>query len=177
MLRSTITTHDGLRFLVEAENPNHLLKILERVSNGHPVGVQLNENVDTVQHVTINKSKSVASKDYRRGYTPKWSKKDILAVANLVRSNSSLKSGVTSIVKKYLRTHGDCKKRSDATLYTIVSEYRKYFAKGDVTAIPKKTKRLLDENGLYPVGNGNAYVASNTANYLGNVHKVKVVEA
>jgi hypothetical protein len=100
-----------------------------------------------------------------------WSDRDIVNIAKIVRSNIDTKDSMAAIVKKYIVADGDHKARTDATIYTMSGDLRRYLSTGDERMIGKKFLRVLKDAGVTPV------TKSATASFLSEPRRITVQEA
>lgn len=89
-----------------------------------------------------------------RHQTP-WSDRDIVGVGKIIRDNIDLNSGVTTLVRKFLRTDADVKDRTEATIASCTSDIKLYLKTGDRKRANGKVRSVLDAHGIFPVVKSN----------------------
>lgn len=85
----------------------------------------------------------------RHGAPDPWTTRDIVAVAEIVANNLDGR-GVGKAVRRYIRNHGDNKRRTDGTLASLASSLRTYLKSSNDKYISQKVKNALATKGIRP---------------------------
>ena len=84
-----------------------------------------------------------------------WSDRDIVGVGKIIRDNIDLNSGITTLVRKFIRNDADVKDRTEATLASCTSDIKLYLKTGDKKRANGKVRSVLDAHGIFPVVRSN----------------------
>lgn len=144
-MKATLTLKNGTLVNFEcsiSEFPT-VLSALDNVSKAPKTVAQAGETSNITALLSKKKSK------YPRKTTP-WTDRDIIEIGKIVSANLQLESGLTDLVKKYVRTNADVRNRTDATLYSITSEIKLYLRTGDKKRASKKIQGILNAVGIFP---------------------------
>lgn len=99
------------------------------------------------------KAKSLANvktKKHGKGNShSRWTERDILALADIIHRGMQSDEGFSGQCIKYVRTNGDTKNRSAASIYTTSSDMKLFLNGENPNRAPKKIRAVLQANG-YP---------------------------
>ena len=149
MIKGSITLKNSSIVQFECGTAAEFVTLMSSL-NGAPVS-HSTPAVNNEMRVKGKGGRPKGSKNGKRHYRKQveWTASDIVGVARIVRENISLKSGLSTIVKSYIRKVAQNKKRSDAVIYSITSDMKQYF-RGDLHAIGKNMTTVLEAAGITP---------------------------
>ncbi len=144
-MKATLTLKNGtlVSFECHAAELSTVLAGLDNVSKAPKTLSEAGEASNITALLTKKKK-------YPRKTTP-WSDKDITEIGRIVKNNLNLNSGITKYVQKYIRTNGDVRNRTEATLYSITSDIKSYLKTGEDKFASKKIRGILNGAGITPV--------------------------
>lgn len=97
---------------------------------------------------TINRPKHYKKKHKQNEV---WSENDIIGIAKIVRENLQMKSGLSSIIKTYIRKLADNRQRNTSTIYTITSDLKSYL-RGNKESVGHRIRTILEREGITSTG-------------------------
>lgn len=139
MIKSSIVTF-------ETETVEQMTKLILAHTGGKKLAT-LAPAAPAVEAVTSAPAKRHYAK--RHGAPDPWTTRDIVAVAEIVANNLDGR-GVGKAVRRYIRNHGDNKRRTDGTLASLASSLRTYLKFSNDKYISQKVKNALATKGIHP---------------------------
>lgn len=147
MFKGTISLKDGTVVQFECQSATEFGALMSTL------GGKISAPATMANEVRVSRlGRPKGSKTKKRGPYRKqkeWSTNDIVGAARIVRENLGMSSGLSTMVKAYIRKAGENRKRSMPVIYSITSDLKAYF-KGDQEAVGRNIKDALDDAGLYP---------------------------
>lgn len=145
-MKATLTLKNGVQVNFECQ-PSELSTVLSGFDN---VSKAVREDITNVKVPGVKIPTAKKGAYHKARLQTPWTDRDILAIGKIIYENLHLNSGITTLVRKYIRNDADVRNRTEATLASVTSDIKLYLRTGDKKKANGKVRSVLDAHGIFP---------------------------
>ena len=158
-MKVTLVLNTGAKVDIEHPDGQIVTLITNSVLNGETKTLVALDNLGFAKEFSNVKAPKIPTAKkgahHKVRHQQAWSDRDIVGVGKIIRDNIDLNSGITTLVRKFIRNDADVKDRTEATLASCTSDIKLYLKTGDKKRANGKVRSVLDAHGIFPVVRSN----------------------
>ena len=145
-MKATLTLKNGVQVNFECQ-ASELSTVLAGLDN---VSKAVREDITNVKAPTVKIPTAKKGSNHKVRLQTPWTDRDIVGVGKIIHDNLDMNSGVTTLVRKFIRTEADVRNRTEATIASCTSDIKLYLRTGDKKRANGKVRSVLDAHGIFP---------------------------